>query len=211
MKNLFIFCFMLLTSCVMATAQTKLTAAEQQMIIKKVESASQTMKSMQCDFTQTKTMKLLKKDMQSKGVMFFQRPDRLRWQYIAPYDYTFILDGDKVHLRSQRSSQQINVQQNKVFRQITSIILNSITAGSLKSNADFSVELYKQDTSYYARLLPKKKELKQIYRWIEIYFNPRLTMVSSVKMLEKTGDVTTVKLQNVKTNIKIDAQQFKVN
>lgn len=211
MKNLFIFCFMLLTSCVMATAQTKLTAVEQQMIIKKVESASQTMKSMQCDFTQTKTMKLLKKDMQSKGVMFFQRPDRLRWQYIAPYDYTFILDGDKVHLRSQRSSQQINVQQNKVFRQITSIILNSITAGSLKSNADFSVELYKQDTSYYARLLPKKKELKQIYRWIEIYFNPRLTMVSSVKMLEKTGDVTTVKLQNVKTNIKIDAQQFKVN
>lgn len=211
MKNLFIFCFMLLTSCVMATAQTKLTAAEQQMIIKKVESASQTMKSMQCDFTQTKTMKLLKKDMQSKGVMFFQRPDRLRWQYIAPYDYTFILDGDKVHLRSQRSSQQINVQQNKVFRQITSIILNSITAGSLKSNADFNVELYKQDTSYYARLLPKKKELKQIYRWIEIYFNPRLTMVSSVKMLEKTGDLTTVKLQNVKTNIKIDAQQFKVN
>lgn len=211
MKNLFIFCFMLLTSCVMATAQTKLTAVEQQMIIKKVESASQTMKSMQCDFTQTKTMKLLKKDMQSKGVMFFQRPDRLRWQYIAPYDYTFILDGDKVHLRSQRSSQQINVQQNKVFRQITSIILNSITAGSLKSNADFSVELYKQDTSYYARLLPKKKELKQIYRWIEIYFNPRLTMVSSVKMLEKTGDLTTVKLQNVKTNIKIDAQQFKVN
>lgn len=211
MKNLFIFCFMLLTSCVMATAQTKLTAAEQQMIIKKVESASQTMKSMQCDFTQIKTMKLLKKDMQSKGVMFFQRPDRLRWQYIAPYDYTFILDGDKVHLRSQRSSQQINVQQNKVFRQITSIILNSITAGSLKSNADFSVELYKQDTSYYARLLPKKKELKQIYRWIEIYFNPRLTMVSSVKMLEKTGDLTTVKLQNVKTNIKIDAQQFKVN
>ena len=211
MKNLFIFCFMLLTSCVMATAQTKLTAAEQQMIIKKVESASQTMKSMQCDFTQTKTMKLLKKDMQSKGVMFFQRPDRLRWQYIAPYDYTFILDGDKVHLRSQRSSQQINVQQNKVFRQITSIILNSITAGSLKSNADFSVELYKQDSSYYARLLPKKKELKQIYRWIEIYFNPRLTMVSSVKMLEKTGDLTTVKLQNVKTNIKIDAQQFKVN
>ena len=211
MKNLFIFCFMLLTSCVMATAQTKLTAVEQQMIIKKVESASQTMKSMQCDFTQTKTMKLLKKDMQSKGVMFFQRPDRLRWQYIAPYDYTFILDGDKVHLRSQRSSQQINVQQNKVFRQITSIILNSITAGSLKSNADFSVELYKQDTSYYARLLPKKKELKQIYRWIEIYFNPRLTMVSSVKMLEKTGDVTTVKLQNVKTNIKIDAQHFKVN
>ena len=79
MKNLFIFCFMLLTSCVMATAQTKLTAVEQQMIIKKVESASQTMKSMQCDFTQTKTMKLLKKDMQSKGVMFFQRPDRFAW------------------------------------------------------------------------------------------------------------------------------------
>ena len=95
-----------------------------------------------------------------------------------------------------------------MFRQITSIILNTITGGSLKSSADFTVEMYKSGNSYFAKLYPKKKELKQIYQVIEIYFNPELTMVSSVKMQEKTGDVTTVNLNNIKTNQPINDKMF---
>ena len=74
--------------------------------------------------------------------------------------------------------------------------------------ADFTVEMYQADKKYFARLYPKKKELKQIYSVIEIYFNPELTMVSTVKMQEKTGDVTTVNLINIKTNQPINEKVF---
>ena len=204
---LFTFHFSLLTS----TAQTKLTAEQQKEIIEKVNKSAMAASSMQCDFSQTKKMKLLSKEMQSKGVMYFKRPNQLRWQYTAPYDYTFILNGDKVQLKSTKSTKNIDVQGNKMFRQISDIILNSVTGGSLKSSADFSVEVYKSAEGYFARMYPKKKELKQIYQAIEIYFNPSLTLISSVKMIEKTGDVTTVKLTNTKTNIPLDEKLFKVN
>ena len=98
-----------------------------------------------------------------------------------------------------------------MFRQITSIILNSITGGGLKSAADFTVEVYKDNQTYFARLYPKKKELKQVYEVIEIYFNESLTMVSGVKMKEKTGDVTTVKLNNVKINPAINDSTFSID
>lgn len=191
-----------------AFAQTKLTAAQRQKVVEKVNKSTSAITSMQCNFTQTKSMKMLSKKMQSAGVMYYKKTNKLRWQYTSPYDYTFVLNGDKVHIKSSKSSQKIDVQRNKMFRQITNIILTTITGGSLKSSADFTVEMYQADKKYFARLYPKKKELKQIYSVIEIYFNPELTMVSTVKMQEKTGDVTTVNLINIKTNQPINEKVF---
>lgn len=191
--------------------QTKLTAEQQKQIIEKIDQTASAMKGMQCDFVQTKRMKLLSKEMQSKGIMYFKRPNKLRWQYTAPYDYTFILNGDKVQIKSSKSTKNIDVQGNKMFRQITNIILNSVTGGSLKSSSDFTVEVYKKDNTYFAKLYPKKKELKQLYQVIEIYFDSALTMVNSVRMVEKTGDETRVNLINTKLNIAIDEKMFAVN
>lgn len=191
--------------------QTKLTAEQQKQIIEKIDQTASAMKGMQCDFVQTKRMKLLSKEMQSKGIMYFKRPNKLRWQYIAPYDYTFILNDDKVQIKSSKSTKNIDVQGNKMFRQITNIILNSVTGGSLKSSSDFNVEVYKKDNTYFAKLFPKKKELKQLYQVIEIYFDSALTMVNSVRMVEKTGEETRVNLINTKLNIAVDDKMFAVN
>lgn len=191
--------------------QTKLTAEQQKQMIEKIDKTASAMSGMQCEFTQTKSMKLLSKEMQSKGIMYFKRPNKLRWQYTSPYDYTFILNGDKVQIKSSKSTKNIDVQGNKMFRQITNIILNSVTGGSLKSSSDFNVEVYKKDNSYFAKLFPKKKELKQLYQVIEIYFDPTLTMVNSVRMVEKTGDETRVNLINTKLNVAVDEKMFAVH
>ena len=188
--------------------QTKLMAEQQKQIVEKIDKASSAMKTMQCDFTQTKRMKMLSKDMQSKGVMYFKRPDKLRWQYTSPYDYTFIMNGDKVQIKSMKSTKNIDVQQNKMFRQITNIILSSITGGTLRTSADFTVELWQQDKSYFVKLYPKKKELKQLYQYLEIWFDPALTKVSTVKMMEKTGDMTIVNLLNTKYGVTINEKMF---
>ncbi len=202
---------LMILACILTSpiwGQTKLSAQQQAQILTKVEKASAAMNSMQCNFTQTKSMKMLKKDMQSKGVMYFKKNDQLRWQYTSPYDYIFILNGDKVRLKSSKSNKIIDVQKNKIFRQITGIILNSITGGGLKNTNDFTVELYQSGKGYFAKLYPKKKELKQIYTYIEIHFNSALTMVERVVMAEKTGDSTQVALSDVKTNASIDEKLF---
>ena len=197
-----------LSPCLPMMGQTKLTAEQQKQIVENIDKASSAMKTMQCDFTQTKRMKMLSKDMQSKGVMYFKRPDKLRWQYTSPYDYTFIMNGDKVQIKSMKSTKNIDVQQNKMFRQITNIILSSITGGTLRTSADFTVELWQQDKSYFVKLYPKKKELKQLYQYLEIWFDPALTKVSTVKMMEKTGDMTIVNLLNTKYGVTINEKMF---
>ena len=209
MKKILLSCLLVfLSPCLPMIAQTKLTAEQQKQIVEKIDKASSAMKTMQCDFTQTKRMKLLSKEMQSKGVMYFKRPDKLRWQYTSPYDYTFIMNGDKVQIKSMKSTKNIDVQQNKMFRQITNIIMSSITGGTLRTSADFTVELWQQDKSYFVKLYPKKKELKQLYQYLEIWFDPELTKVSTVKMMEKTGDMTVVNLLNTKYGVTINEKLF---
>ena len=210
MKRLF-FIILVVVFSLHVSGQTKLTAEQQKQLVEKIDKAASAMKSMQCDFTQTKSMKLLKREMKSTGMMYFRQPDKLRWQYTSPYDYTFIMNGDKVRIKSTKSTQDINVQGNKIFRQITNIILNTVTGGGLKSASDFTVEVYKSDKGYFAKLYPKKKEVKQVYNVIEIYFNSSLTMVSSVRMIEKTGDETLVNLNNLKANASINEKMFAVD
>ena len=82
MKQFIVLLFVSLLS-LQAWSQTKLTAEQQKQFIEKIDKAAQTMTSMQCDFSQTKSMKLLSKEMQSKGIMYFKHPNKLRWQYIA--------------------------------------------------------------------------------------------------------------------------------
>jgi outer membrane lipoprotein carrier protein len=191
--------------------QTKLTSEQEKQVLAKMEKSSNALRTLQCDFVQSKRMKLLSKEMQSKGVLYFVKPDKIRWQYTTPYDYTFIMNGDKVQIKSAKSTKNIDIQGNKIFRQITTIILNTVTGGGIMNSADFDVTLFKQGEVYFAKMLPKKKEVKQVYASIEVYFNPTLTMVESIKMIEKSGEYTTVKLLSPKVNTTINESVFKVN
>lgn len=192
------------------SGQTKLTTAQQKQVIEQIDKSVKSISTIQCNFTQTKTMKMLKKSMASEGVMYFKRDNKLRWQYTSPYDYIFIINGSKVSLKSKSSSKNIDVKKNKMFEQISKVVLNSITGGGLNNSADFNCVMYSNGTNYSAKLYPKKKELKQVYSVIEITFNSKY-MVSSVKMEEKTGDTTIIKLTNVKTNTAINEKVFSIN
>lgn len=198
-------------SALSAMGQTKLTSEQEKQVLAKMDQSSNALRSLQCDFVQSKRMKILSKEMQSKGILYFKKPDKIRWQYMKPYDYTFIMNGDKVQLKSAKSTKNIDIQGNKIFRQISTIILNTVTGGGIKNSSDFNVELYKSGDVYFAKMLPKKKEVKQVYSSIEVYFNSALTMVETIKMIEKSGEYTTVKLVAPKLNATINESVFKVN
>ena len=86
--------------------------------------AAQT-KTMECDFVQTKTVRMLNSKLVSRGKMYYQQASKLRWQYVTPYQYTFVLNGNQVRLKSHGRNDVINVAQNKMFKEITRIMMTS--------------------------------------------------------------------------------------
>jgi outer membrane lipoprotein carrier protein len=210
MKKIILFLFITLLS-VTGYGQTRLSKAQQESIVNRMGKNTTRIQSIECSFTQTKSMRMLSRKMSMKGRMYFKYPSKVRWQYTSPYNYTFILNGSRVKLTSQKSTRNIDMKDNRMFKQISNIILSTFTNGSLNNQKDFTVQMYRQGNTYFAKLYPRKKEIKQIYKEIDLYFNSRLTMVSRIRMVEKTGDTTLIQFNNVKTNVTINEKLFAVN
>jgi len=191
--------------------QTALTKTQQQQIITKIDKSASAVQTMQCHFTQVKSMTLMKNKIKTEGMMYFKKPSKLRWQYIKPYDYSFVLNGDKAYMKSTKSTTTVDVNKNKMFRQISNVIMNCMTGGNLSKTSYFKVAIYKHGNTIYANLTPVKKELKQLYSLITLYFNQSLTMVTKIEMNEKNGDKTIITLSDIKTNGNINDKVFSNN
>ena len=61
-----------------------------------------------------------------------------------------------------------------------------------------------------ASLLPKQKDMSQFFSRIQLSFDPKLQMVTTVELVEKEGDVTRITLNNVKKNVAISDGAFTV-
>lgn len=158
------------------------------------------MKTLQCDFVQTKHLKMLNDKMVSRGKMYYSQSNRLRWEYVTPYTYTFILNNDKVLLKNKKRSDVIDVRQNKVFREIARMMMNSVVGDCLNDSKSFKNSISDRGGEWIATLVPLRKEMKQLFQTIFLHFNKKQGVVTSVEMVEKNGDRTIIELKNIKKN-----------
>lgn len=176
-----------------------------------ISTAASSIKTMECDFVQTKSLKMLGDKMISKGQMWCQQPNMLRWQYNSPYTYTFILNNNKVTVKKGNHSDVIDVNKNKMFKEIARIMMNSVLGKVLTGKTDFKASVVQNGQYYVVTLIPQKKEMKQMFTSILLHYDTKLKLVTKVEMHEKNGDTTLIELKNIKKNTPINASQFKIN
>ncbi len=191
-------------------AQTKATAAQAKSMIEKINVTAAKQRTIQCDFQQTKSLSFLNDKMVSRGVMYYDHTGKLRWEYIVPYSYVFIINNNRVHIKTAKNSNTIDIRSSRLFQGIARVMMNSVTGKSLSSADDFSVEMFIQGDEWIARLVPKKKEMKAMFQTIRLFFDSKKQMVSKVEMVEKNGDQTVIQLLHVKSNGKIEDRFFAI-
>jgi outer membrane lipoprotein carrier protein len=186
----------------------RVSDADARAMVEQIGSAASSVRTLEGDFTQVKSLRFLNDKMTSQGRMYYDATGKLRWEYVRPYTYVFILNGQKVYIHSSRGSQTIDVRQSRLFQGIAQVMMNSVTGKNLSANNDFSTVLYTQGDEWVAELTPRKKEMKQMFKTIRLHFDSASQKVSKVEMTEQSGDLTVITLKNVKTNGKIDAHLF---
>ena len=169
------------------------------------------MKTMQCDFVQTKNIKLLNNKMVAKGKMYYQQSDKLRWEYTTPYTYTFLLNGSKVKISKGTRNDVINISQSKFFGEIARIMMNSVVGKCLTDDKDFKSSITATATEYIATLYPQQKQMKQMFQKVVLHISRKQSFVTTVELVEKKGDTTVIELKNVKINAAVNASVFNVN
>lgn len=206
MKRYLLICVLSLLSFI-SMAQTP----QQSEIINQINEASVQMQSLECDFVQTKFLSILDDTMVSEGKMYYQQANKLRWEYVSPYTYTFILNDNQVLLKNDNRADVIDVNQNKIFKEIARMMMNSIVGTCLSDEKSFKTSVEVTGKDWVATLIPQKRDMKQMWNKLLLHINPEMKVVYKVEMHEPSGDYTIIDLINIKTNNQISPAIFDIN
>lgn len=187
------------------------TAEQQTMMLARILAASEKMESLVCDFEQTKELSILSERMVSKGKMYYRKNGRLRWEYLSPYSYTFVLNDKKILLQTEAGKNVIDIKSNRFFQELVKIMINGVSGSGLTDVKSFTNGYYWSERKWEVILRPVRKEMRQMFSSIKLTFNVDDFTVDSVEMEERNGDKTNIRLTDKKVNGKVEDRQFDID
>jgi outer membrane lipoprotein-sorting protein len=196
---------------VQAQTSKQVSKEEQQDMLEKITAASQKMQSLLCDFEQTKELSILNEQMISKGKLYYRNDNCLRWEYLSPYSYVFVLNKQKILMQAENSRSVTDVKSSRFFQEIVKIMMNGISGSGLNDRQRFDARYYKAETAWEVQLIPLQKEIKQMFATITLRFNPRDYTVEQVVMSERNGDLTIIRLSGKQINGQIEDHLFHID
>ena len=195
-----------------ATAQSyrPATPEEQKELALKITEASKQLKTLRCDFVQKKTVSILSDELVSEGELLYRQPDKLCWEYVKPYQYSFILNDDKIMIVSEKEKNIIDTNSSKIFKEISKLIMLGISGAGIFSEDKFIPKFYVGTQDCQVVLTPKQKELKQMFSSITLTFNKTDYSVNTVEIKEISDDISYITIKNKQINIPLSDEVFSI-
>ncbi|KAA0127947.1 outer membrane lipoprotein carrier protein LolA [Chryseobacterium sp. SN22] len=204
-KNIFIIIGLSVSGLFFAQ-NTAMSGAEAKAFVTRVSSETKEIKTLQSDFTQTKKMDFLDKNIVTYGRMSLKTPNMLSWKYTKPYQYSIVFKDNKIFINDQGKKSAVDAR-SKTFEKINKLIVGS-SNGQMFSDPEFSVAYLKNGSFNIARFTPKSAQLLKYIKQIELYFSKSQSTVSQVNMTEASGDTTNIVFKNTRINAPVAASEF---
>lgn len=172
-----------------------------------MQQASERTSSISSDFVQYKHLSFLEEDVESKGVFYFEKKDKLRWEYTSPFYYLIIFKGDTVLIQDDNKTNIYDASSGRMFREINNIML-SMVDGSILESDNFSTAYFENDEYYILELIPQAKNMQDFLSGIRIFVNKNDYSADELLMLERSGDYTHIRFLNKRLNEDIPEHIF---
>lgn len=193
MKKLYLIGFLMLTS-IFSFAQSN------DEIMEMLTQQAASMQCMNCRFTQQKTMAMLAEPTVSEGLMNYNSPDKMRWEYTSPYSFALLVDGEKITKIIDGNEEVLDAKSGRMYQGIVSIIMSSATGQKLFDKSMFDVAITDDGEFWKAEMKPKKHNMKRMFSMLTFYFAKSTNIINKVEMTEASGDVTTIQFYDMKIN-----------
>ena len=130
MKKIYLIVILTLTS-IFCFAQSS------EEVMEMLTQTAASMQCMNCRFTQQKTMAMLTEPTVSEGLMVYNAPDMMRWEYTSPYSFALLVDGEKITKIIDGNEEILDAKSGRMYQGIVSIIMSSATGKKLFDKSMF--------------------------------------------------------------------------
>ncbi len=162
--------------------------------------------SVSAEFTQEKHMRILAHPLVSKGVLYYQTPESLRWEYQSPVRSILLMHNGKTGRYVQ--GKEGLIEDSGADLQFLQIVLQEMTQwlrGRFDENSTFTAK-FEQGRKIV--LTPREKSVSMLIRRIELVLSDRAGLMESVTIYESQDSFTRLTFQNGALNQKIAESLF---
>ena len=157
--------------------------------------------TMQADFTQKKSMKILSKPLLSEGRFYFAAPDSIRWEYIRPLKSAVISTRGETKRYMASGGRMVEDTGSGVLAM--GIVLDEVAGwmrGRFDANPSFRASLRNEKTMAFITLTPVGEGMAGMMQRIEIAVSRSDATVKTVRMIESDTAETLIEFRNVRIN-----------
>ena len=161
----------------------------QQKKLKLIENKLGSIKTLRTNFTQKRHMSLFLDVLSSEGILFFQKPDLLRWELRAPYQSIMIFNkGDvaKFQLKDGKLK-KLKSGMEDLMRGVLKQILSMMQGNFKKVSESYSIEV-KEGTDYLLLMHPKSEGMAKAISFIELHVSKSSFHMERIVIREPTDD-----------------------
>jgi outer membrane lipoprotein-sorting protein len=172
-----------------------------------LKSAAGTVTSIRAGFTQEKHMKILARPLVSEGVLIFQGPDSLRWEYKHPVRSVLLLHNGKTKRFVKKNGSF--VEDASASLQSMQVVVQEITQwlnGRFDVNPAFAARL---EPGRKIVMTPRDESFARLIQRIEILLSDRPAVIKSVMIFESEDSFTKLDFKDVVLNQKLDDALFR--
>jgi outer membrane lipoprotein-sorting protein len=172
-----------------------------------LKTAAGTVTSVRAGFTQEKHMKILTRPLVSEGILLFQGPDSLRWEYQQPIQSILLLHNGKTRRFVQKNGNLI--EDASASLQSMQVVVQEITQwlnGRFDDNPMFAARL---EPGRKIVMSPRDESFARLIQRIEILLSDRPAVIKSVKIFEGEDSYTKLEFKEVILNQELDEALFR--
>lgn len=170
--------------------------------------ARQATATLRARFVQTRVLTAIGEQERSTGVLYYRRPDRLRWEYSEPDRSWTVIAGDHGWAVFPDIRQ---VQRFDVGRSRAAGILSTIGFGACgPALADAFATTLSQGAAGapVLSMTPRRPELAASFTRIELTLDVKDHLPRDILLHETTGDTTRIQLSDVRNGVAIEGSLF---
>lgn len=172
-----------------------------------VNETSRSTQTIQSDFVQYKHLDFLSNDIVTQGKMIFKSPNKVKWEYTEPFQYSIIFLEDKLLINDGGTKSNIDMGNSALFQKLNQLIVNSVK-GNLFQDSDFDMEYFKARDYYKVVFTPKDEKIKNYIATFILIFDKDQATVQEVRMVEPSDDFTRIVFTNRKINQTVNDAVF---
>jgi len=163
-------------------------------------------------FTEKKDLKLLARPVLSRGELYYNRPNQVRWEYVEPDHKVFVITEDMylAYYPALKRAEEVPIKKfvgKRLFRFIG--LGQSIDELGKYYEFRLAAQSDLKDT-YLLLLAPRKKKLREHVAEMKIWVDTSTYLPRQLQYVEADGDSTMLTFHDVRTNGEVAASRFRL-